>query len=204
MASSERKCVCGTVISRFRRASVTKCDECKGAEKQKQLKSEHLVLVHSCLVDAENDRYTPGCVCRKTVDKDAAFDLIATGDCISLTTRQHKFDGGPIIYVGSHSRTPRSPTIEANHIAYATGSMAPSKKGKRRKTETRTIEELAALEEENRASLAEEARVRIEEYHRLDQEAMKAITKVYTKEDFYRRGKEDWGRGWLFDPSLNS
>jgi hypothetical protein len=196
--ASVRLCVCGKGISRFSRASTTECDQCKAAKKTKVLKEEGLVLVHSCLFDAKHDQYAIGCVCRKTVTKEESRDLIKCGECISLTTREYQFDGGPIIYVGGHSKTPRAATIEANHILYGVGSMAPSRK--KRKTETRSIEELLKLREEDRASLAEEARVRWDEYHRLNQGWMASITKDYSDENFYAYDTANRGRQWLSQP----
>jgi hypothetical protein len=153
------------------------------------------------LSDAKHDQFVVGCICRKTVTKEESRNLIKCGECISLTTREYQFDGGPIVYVGGHGKTPRSPTIEANHILYGVGSMAPSSK-KKRKTETRSIEELLKLREEDRASLAEEARVRWDEFHRLSQESMAPITKEYSDEDFYAYDRENWGRGWSTRPGL--
>lgn len=199
--ASMRLCVCGKEISRFSRTSTTECDQCKAAKKNKTLKEEGLVLVHSCLSDAKHDQYTVGCICRKTVTKEKSFDLIKCGDCISLTTRECVFDGGPIIYVGGHGKTPRSPTIEAGHILRGVGSMGPSKK--KSKTETRSIEELLKLRESDRTSRAEEARVRWDEFHRLSQESMASITSEYSDDAFYAYDRENWGRGWSTQPSAS-
>ncbi len=199
MGSSERVCGCGNKISIFRRASTTECDKCKAAKKTKGLKEEGLVLLHSCLSDPKHDQFILGCICRKTVTKEESRDLIKCGDVISLTTREYVFDGGPIIYVNGHSKTPRAPTIESGHILRGVASMAPSSK-KKRKTETRTLEELVALREEERASLAEEARVRWEEYHCLNQYWLKSITRDYSTEAYYAYDRENWGRGWSTQP----
>jgi hypothetical protein len=196
--ASVRLCACGKELSIFSRASTTACDQCRSTKKTKVLKEEGLVLVHSCLSDAKHDQYVVGCICRKTVTKEESLALIKCGECISLTTREYQFDGGPIIYVGGHGKTPRSPTIEANHILYGVGSMAPSKK--KRKTETRAIEELLQLREEDRASRAEEARVRWDEYHRLNCEWMASVTKEYSDEDFFAYDKANFGRQWLGQP----
>jgi hypothetical protein len=195
---SERVCTCGKKISRFSRASTTECDQCKASKKNKDLKEDGLVLVHSCLSDAKHDRYTIGCICRKTATKEESRNLIKCGECISLTTREYQFDGGPIIYVGGHSKTPRAATIEANHILYGVGSMAPSKK--KSKTQTRSMEELLKLREEERASLAEEARVRWDEYNRLNCEWMSSVTKEYSDSEFYAYDRSNWGRGWSTQP----
>jgi hypothetical protein len=196
--ASVRLCVCGKEISRFRRASTTECDKCKAAKKTKVLKEEGLVLVHSCLADAKHDQYVLGCICRKTVTKEESLDLIKCGDAISLATREYVFDGGPIIYINGHSKTPRAPTIEAGHMIRGVGSMSPS--SKKRRTGTRSIEELIKLREEERASIAEEARTRWEEYHRLNQDWMSSVTKEYSDSEFYAYDRENWGRGWSTQP----
>jgi hypothetical protein len=199
MASSEiRVCVvCDGKISSLKRAGTKFCSSaCGAANKNRLLKVDGLVLVHSCLSDAKHDQFVVGgCVCRKTVTKEDSFDLIKKGECISLTTREYQFDGGPIIYVSGHSKTPRAPTIEANHILYGVGSMAPSKK--KSKTQTRAIEELLQLREEERASLAEEARVRWDEYHRLDVAAFQSLIREIPAGEYDRRCKEFDGRQWL-------
>lgn len=199
MVSARLCVVCQKQISSMKRKGAIYCSSaCGVANKNRLLKVEGLVLVHSCLSDSKHDQFVVGCICRKTVTKEESLALIKCGDAISLTTREYVFDGGPIIYVNGHSKTPRAATIEANHILYGVGSMAPSKK--RSKTQTRTIEEMLKLREEDRASLAEEARVRWDEFHRLDQEWIRSITRDYSTEAFYAYDRENWGRGWCSQP----
>jgi|SRR5580692_1274326 hypothetical protein len=132
--------------------------------------------------------------------REESRELIRCSDCISLTTREYRFDGGPVVYTGSHTKTPRTPTIEANHIAYGVGDFAPSRK--RSKTKTPTFEEMQRLKEEDRASRAEEARVRWDEYHRLDVESMMPLIKIVSDEEFVANDKE-WGRQWCGSIGIN-
>jgi hypothetical protein len=202
MASEIRVCKCGKKVPSIRRSDFCS-SACRESEKAKVLKADGLVLVHSCLSDAKHDQFVVGCICRKTVSREDSFDLIKKGECISLTTREYQFDGGPIIYVGGHSKTPRAATIEANHILYGVGSMAPSSK-KKRKTETRSIEELLKLRDEERASLAEEARCRWEEFHRLDTEMRQSLIREIPAEEYDSTRRNQWGRQWFGSVGINS
>lgn len=92
-------------------------------------------------------------------------------------------------------KTPRAPTIEAKHIIRGVDF---------KRSKTRSVEELQKLDEENRAGIAEEARARWTEYHRLGQESLQAITNEYSDEEFFAYDKANWGLQWCGNIGINS
>jgi len=165
-----RLCVCGKAISSLRSKRAKYCSNACGDE----YRNSERFLVHSCLAST-SDSYQTGCDCKKLVSEKVAKDLLKRSECVTLALRDFVFDQGPLLYVqGASGKTPRVGTIERPHIERGTQNFSPSiGKG----TRTRTIDEVQALllaekMDEDDIPWDEIERMRWDEYHRLDIEAM--------------------------------
>ena len=131
------------------------------------------VLVHSCLSNIL-DPSRPTCLCKYRVSASLAKRMINRGEAVSFTTRTDVFDNGPLL-AKIASRTPRSATIEKNHIL---GGVGITEGLKRRSSarDAREIERLRELVEADRAARAEEMRQRWDIYAELDRAMWAALT----------------------------
>jgi hypothetical protein len=154
-----------------------------------------------------SDSYQTGCDCKKLVSEKVAKDLLKRSECVTLALRDFVFDQGPLLYIqGASGKTPRVGTIERPHIERGTQNFSPSiGKG----TRTRTIDEVQALllaekMDEDDIPWDEIERMRWDEYHRLDIEAMFSITKSLPPEEYDHLQYDQWGRGWSSWPGDDS
>jgi hypothetical protein len=61
---------------------------------------------------------------------------------------------------------------------------------------------LQAIVDEDKASRALEEQLRIELYHEIEIEERRRLTREYTEPEFYAYDRENWGRAWSTQPSV--
>jgi len=150
------------------------------------------VLFHDCIFGGGGgiDPFVAKrCKCRKLVSEEKAQSLIARGEALDFATRTSVFMGGAIVQIGKLKRTGGSATVEKAHI-----SRLVEKPQKKAKEKAKTLEELPAAVQRDKAERFEEEKLRLEIYGELTASARQACI-VEVDPDVYAAAKApDWGR----------
>ena len=197
----DRICGCGKTLS-FSRSP--RCRGCRDlAEKRKQNEIRELkrqqrrfdgfVIAHSCI--PPTDSFDPArCTCKKYIkDRSELTRLMSRGEAIDLETRKENYalDVTDIILTGKRRQVPRSSALSQAHIERATQHFH---------TEKVTSEEAAFVEAPIiEAPVIEEdddPKFWIEEYGRLNREALQSLVRVCPAEEYDRIRADQWGRQW--------
>jgi len=155
-------------------------------------KKKGSVLFHDCIFGGGGgiDPFVAKrCKCRKLVSEEKAQSLIARGEALDFATRTSVFMGGAIVQIGKLKRTGGSATVEKAHI-----SRLVEKAQKKAKEKAKTLEELPAAVQRDKAERFEEEKLRLEIYGELTASARQACI-VEVDPDVYDAAKApDWGR----------
>ncbi len=155
-------------------------------------KKKGSVLFHDCIFGGGGgiDPFVAKrCKCRKLVSEEKAQSLIARGEALDFATRTSVFMGGAIVQIGKLKRTGGSATVEKAHI-----SRLVEKPQKKAKEKAKTLEELPAAVQRDKAERFEEEKLRLEIYGELTASARQACI-VEVDPDVYDAAKApDWGR----------
>jgi hypothetical protein len=197
MPSSDRVCVCGKRVSCMRRSDFCSsiCKKQQDYEKRKEkLKGStitNFVLVHSCIRPELDMGEVPDpqtCRCREEMSAEDMKERVRRGEIVLVGPKEHA------CYSSKLRRTPRAQTLEKAHLERANLSKDSGKyRGK-------SLKELQAAIDEDKASRAMEEQVRVEVFHQIETEARQSLIREYTDHEFYAYDRENWGRGWNAQP----
>jgi hypothetical protein len=194
---SERICVCGKKVSSMRRSdwcsSICKRqhDYENRKEKLKGSRITTFVLVHHCIRPELQMGETPdplACGCREEMSAEDLKARIGRGEIVLVGSE------GYACYSSKLRRAPRAQTIEKAHMERANLSKDSRKYG------GKSLKELQAAVDEDKASRALEEQVRIEVFHQIEKEERRKLTREYTESEFYAYDRENWGRAWSTQP----
>jgi hypothetical protein len=171
----------------------------EAAEKRKdkrktvrQVKDKDSVLFHDCIFGGGGglDPFAPErCRCRKLVSNEKAESLVARGEALDMESRGPVFTGGPIVQIGKLKRTGRSATVEKAHISRLVEK--PEKKARER---IKTLEELQAAVQQDKAERFEEEKLRLEIYGELTALARREWIVHVKAEEYDAAEQQAWGR----------
>jgi hypothetical protein len=195
----DRFCVtgCGNKIGSMSHAK--KCRSCKerdertAKESNREVRTEKakqagLVLVHSCLSNGLIDPSGP-CLCRRYVSLERAKDMVAKGMVLDMATRDAVFRGGPVV---EKSR------LKCPPISSLGQRIAIERKIVRHDYDEKEIARMKATADEDRRSMVEERRCKIDIEHELAiEEQAKLIVRI-DEQTFERMKAHSDGRPGIF------
>lgn len=198
---SERICVCGKRVSSMRRSDwcSSACKRQHDYEKRKQnLKGSTttvFTIVHRCIRPELDMGEVPApqtCRCREEMSGAELKECIGRGEIVLVGPEGHA------CYSSKLRRAPRAQTVEKAHMERANLSKDS------RKYDGKSLKDLQAAVNEDKASRALEEQVRIEVFHQIEMEERRNLTREYTESEFYAYDRNNWGRSWSTQPGLDN
>jgi hypothetical protein len=197
--------VCSSVIPEWKAKNVSTCSvKCKFERRERRIKENREAeapsvnvaegsVLHHCLSNAF-DPPRKFCRCRQHITDDEGNKLVSDGQAVHFLTRMPVFMAGePLLIIGAKKFTPRVATLERTHCERIT-----EKPARAARTKEKTIEELQAAVQQDKAERFEEEKLRLEIYGELNAEFLRSLVREVPAEQYDNQRQEAFGRPGIF------